>query len=89
MNFDLRVRLGRAWSGWWRYLGERAYGRAQVELEHARNLGTAQAILLLPPGSELWETEPGGRTRVIRTPPRSATDLDDGVRGMVAGDPPR
>jgi hypothetical protein len=89
MNFDLRVRLARAWSGWWRYLGERAHGRAQVQLEHARNLGTAQAILLLPPGGELWETEPGGRTRVIRTPHHSVAGVEDSEREIVVGEPPR
>lgn len=89
MNFDLHVRLARTWSGLWRYRGERARGRAQVQLEHARNLGTAQAILLLPPGGELWETEPGGRTRIIRTPRRPATDVEDCEREMAAGEPPR
>lgn len=60
--------LTRACSGMWHYLVERVRGRTQVELEEARNQATAQAIRLLPLGGELWETEPGGRTRVIRMP---------------------
>jgi hypothetical protein len=66
MDFDLK--LTRARFGLWSYLARRAYGRIQVQLEHARNQGTAQAILLLSPGGELWEIEPGGRTRIIRRP---------------------
>jgi hypothetical protein len=60
--------LTRACSGFWQYLVERGRGRTQLQLEQVRNQGTAQAICLLPRGSELWETEPGGRTRVIRIP---------------------
>jgi hypothetical protein len=60
--------IARACSGMWQYLTARVRGRIEVDLEHARNQATAQAILLLPPGGELWETEPGGRTRIIRMP---------------------
>ena len=58
----------RACSGLWQYLVERVRGRTQAQLEQARNQGTAQVIKLLPLGGELWETEPGGRTRIIRLP---------------------
>lgn len=60
--------------GMWQFLTERARGRHRVELEQARNVGTVQAILLLPPGAELWETEPDGRTRIIRKPVSAALD---------------
>jgi hypothetical protein len=60
----------------WHYLTERVRGRAQVQLEHARNQATAQALLLLPPGGELWETEPGGRTRIIRIPGQGDTSSE-------------
>jgi hypothetical protein len=60
--------------GVWQLLAERARGRHRVELEQARNVGTAQAILLLPAGAELWETEPGGRTRIIRKPLPAVSD---------------
>jgi hypothetical protein len=60
--------VGRWCGGLWRCLTVRACGRTQVELERVRNEGTAQVIILLPPGAELFETEPGGRTRVIRMP---------------------
>jgi hypothetical protein len=54
--------------GVWQCLVEHLRGRTQVRLEQARNQATAQAITLLPPGAELWETEPDGRTRIIRAP---------------------
>jgi hypothetical protein len=60
--------IARTCSGLWRYLIERVRGRTQVQLEQARSQGTVQVICVLPPGSELWESEPGGRTRVIRMP---------------------
>ncbi|GIF23832.1 hypothetical protein BJ973_004443 [Actinoplanes tereljensis] len=63
--------------GVWQFLAEHTRGRRRVELEQARNLGTAQAILLLPEGAELWETEPDGRTRIIRKPFPAAPDRSE------------
>lgn len=54
--------------GLWRFLAIWVHGRAVVALERERNAGTAQALELLPPGSELMECELGGRLRVIRLP---------------------
>jgi hypothetical protein len=65
--------LSRACSGLWQYLAERVRGRTRVQLERARNEATAEAIRLLPSGAELWETEPDGRTRIIRMPMPSTT----------------
>jgi len=61
--------LQRGCGGLWGYLASRVHGRTAVELERERNAATAAVIPLLPPGSELLETEPGGRTRMIRMAP--------------------
>ncbi len=60
--------LAKAYANLWQFLTERVRSRASVELEQVRNEATAQAITLLPDGAELWETEPNGRTRIIRMP---------------------
>jgi hypothetical protein len=67
VNFGMRAFVRRC-AGGWHCLVEYLRGRTQVQLEQARNQGTAQAIMLLPPGAELWETGPDGRTRIIRAP---------------------
>jgi hypothetical protein len=66
--------IARGCGGLWAFLTTRARGRARVDLERERNQGTAQAIQLLPPGSELAEGDPLGWRRVIRIPdtPRTA-----------------
>ncbi|MGW9185985.1 hypothetical protein [Streptomyces rubiginosohelvolus] len=66
--------------GLWTYLTERVNARKEVELERERNSATAAVIPLLPPGSDLFETEPNGRTRVIRMAPAAsaAISLDRG-----------
>jgi hypothetical protein len=68
MDANLLALFAARCRGVWQFLTERTRGRHRVELEQARNLGTAQAILLLPAGAELWETEPDGRTRIIKKP---------------------
>jgi len=60
--------ITRSCGGLWRFLIARVKGRTAVELERERNLATARAITLLPPGAELLENEPCGRLRVIRIP---------------------
>ena len=60
--------IARGCGGLWAFLTTRARGRARVDLEHERNQGTAQAIQLLPPGSELAEGDSLGWRRVIRIP---------------------
>lgn len=52
--------------GLWRFLIARDAGRTSLRLEQERNAATAAVLSLLPPGGELLESEPGGRTRLIR-----------------------
>lgn len=52
--------------GLWRFLIARDAGRTCLRLERERNAATAVVLSLLPPGGELLESEPGGRTRLIR-----------------------
>ncbi|MFJ2407457.1 hypothetical protein ACIOUE_39915 [Streptomyces xanthochromogenes] len=66
----------------WTFLTERVNARKEVELERERNLATAMVIPLLPPGTDLLETEPNGRTRVIRMAPVIST-----VTGLDHGEP--
>ena len=66
--FGFRAVRG-CWSGLWRFLTARTHWRSTVALEREWNAGTAQAIVLLPPGAELMEREPTGRLRIIRIPP--------------------
>jgi hypothetical protein len=67
--------VARFCSGMWGYLTERVKGRTAVQLEQERNQATAEAIRLLPPGAELFENEPNGRTRIIRMPHHTANPL--------------
>lgn len=60
--------IARFCSGMWGYLTARVNGRTAVLLEQERNHGTVEAIRALPPGAELFENEPNGRTRMIRMP---------------------
>jgi len=60
--------IARFCSGMWDYLTARVTGRTVVELEKERNRGTVEDIRALPPGAELYESEPNGRTRIIRIP---------------------
>lgn len=60
--------IARFCSGLWDYLTARVQGRTAVELERERNHGTTEMIKALPPGAELLENEPNGRSRMIRTP---------------------
>ncbi|MEU2485016.1 hypothetical protein ABZ593_10485 [Streptomyces sp. NPDC012617] len=61
--------------GLWTYLTERVKARKEVELERERNSATAAVIPLLPPGTDLFETEPNGRTRVIRMAPATSAPI--------------
>ncbi|WP_326615137.1 hypothetical protein OG949_40340 (plasmid) [Streptomyces scopuliridis] len=69
--------------GLWTYLTERVHARKEVELERERNSATAAVIQLLPPGADLFETEPNGRTRVIRLAPSASAAIS-----LDRGEPP-
>ncbi|MFE3687798.1 hypothetical protein ACFXPM_31850 [Streptomyces sp. NPDC059095] len=74
--------ISRRCGGLWTFLTERANARKEIELERERNLATATVIPLLPPGTDLFESEPNGRTRVIRMAPVAST-----VTGLDRGEP--
>jgi hypothetical protein len=50
----------------WRFLTARVQARQAVELERVRNEATAAVLSLLEPGTDFYESESGGRTRLIR-----------------------
>jgi hypothetical protein len=60
--------ITRGCGGLWAFLTAWSRGRTRIDLERERNLGTAQALRLLPPGAELVEGDPSGWRRVIRIP---------------------
>ncbi|MGW1506998.1 hypothetical protein ACWCQW_52930 [Streptomyces mirabilis] len=55
--------------GMWRFLAERVHARKAIELERARNEATMAILPQLKPGTDFYESEPGGRTRLIRMAP--------------------
>lgn len=59
-------------SGVWHYLTARVQGRRAVELERMRNEATMVVLSLLKPGTDFYESEAGGRTRLIRLAQPSA-----------------
>ena len=54
--------------GLWGHLNVRLQSKAALEIERERNRATAEDIRVLPHGAKLFETEVGGRTRVIVMP---------------------
>ncbi|MEU9136925.1 hypothetical protein AB0D33_13305 [Streptomyces sp. NPDC048404] len=60
-------RAVRGCGGLLRYLTERLHARTAVEMERERNAHTVAVLPLMKPGMDFFESEPGGRTRVIRT----------------------
>ncbi|MEU4085036.1 hypothetical protein [Streptomyces aureus] len=60
-------RTVRGCGGLMRYLTERLHARTVVQVERERNAHTVAVLPLVKPGMDFFESEPGGRTRVIRT----------------------
>ncbi|MGF0320907.1 hypothetical protein [Nocardia fluminea] len=54
--------------GLWSHLNVRVQSKTALEIERERNRATAEDIRVLPHGAKLFETEVGGRTRVIVMP---------------------
>ncbi|MFG2839914.1 hypothetical protein ACGFYE_33480 [Streptomyces zaomyceticus] len=50
----------------WAYLTERVRARTAVELERERNKASVDLVTQVKDGMDFFESEPGGRTRVIR-----------------------
>ncbi|MFJ3799918.1 hypothetical protein ACIPSJ_26995 [Streptomyces sp. NPDC090088] len=66
--------------GMWHFLTTRVQARQAVELERVRNEATVVLLSSLQPGIDFYESEPGGRTRLIRVAPGT-------VLGPVDTDP--
>ena len=68
------IGIPRRCAGIWQFLNSWINGRTAVQLERERNRATADVIQLLPPGSDFFESESAGRTRVIRMPEIATRD---------------
>lgn len=70
------VRRNHKTTGFWAYLTERTKAKRDIDLEHARNAGTAQVIMLVPEHSRFAEFEEGGRSRVFDRTSRPDSGAD-------------
>ncbi len=75
----------RGLGGAWVYLTERVRARTAVELERERNKASVDLVTQVKDGMDFFESEPGGRTRVIRRT-SSPAPLEPSRQSPTAGE---